>query len=1199
MPGLRTTVRKIEPESLPSLDEQLWPIYGAILVLAAFLSGVVASVGSGDVARPSWHRLIGWVGIVFCSLLLIWLVRRVSPRRVRRVTWLASLISLFAHAVLVVVMGCWQLFSHPEVPAKSLAFRQRDPKAVVVPEYAIPPVQPQDDQTSVYDRPVETEWADNAEPSLPRTTAATTRPVEPLRPTADRKDTWVDVAATSPRRQSPEFPAPSTSELPSLPRHSARVPQIVRSTRAEPIHPSEANAAVRSHTDADAAHELSRQEVATSPQRAHDISHWTEMAEDTSPAPTRPTRARYTEGMAVAHAMETLRRRSASIPTRDVTAAELPAREPTARQSSVVAEFALADQPSTAQRHPSSAAELTKAELPTQSGPAESSTSQVVRAEPSRDPTIDPLQPQRELPRRARRVASQSTPVEIPMPWITDVHRPTEPEASDLAPAALAQSTDGSAGLGRESGFLDQELGADRAAPSARNSALRRHVTQTMAADLAMAPSEPARLPRRTAQQAMRAQAEGSIPLPQPSIAGEPLPSEASADASAVAKRAAADAARDLVTAAIGEASFDTGPPQMERKTPLSRASGGGQPEFNFQPPEPTRRRDARGRPPSAALRAEQLATRPSAELGQGGGTPQEYAAADAAQLVPSTAGRQQLAQLPPPATSTPDGHAAMALAPRTARPQRVMAASRGESPANIATRLRPQRRQDRRSSPFVASVAAEVLQPAGQPDPSAAAVVLSSDLGPQRSDPGSGLPLAELARSAGPHAMPSTDAAVAMATGRPLLRQVTATSPGNAQSAGRAAVDGRAETPPSANLRRRRDRSVASQLPGREPSIVISTPAFAHRRARRLRGPGTGLPAPLPKTEQAVERGLRFLARYQGTDGRWSLHQWGDGHPEFDREVPSLRSDTAATALALLAFLGAGYHHRTDRYDAAVAHGLEYLLRNQSPDGDLFIAEDELSNRSVALYSHAIATLAVTEAYGMTQDPALREPAQRAMAFIAASQHPQWGGWRYAPGISADTSVSGWMSLALRSGELANLRVPRSVYPGIDRWLNAAQASDEMPYLYRYNPHAPNTQAQRQGRRPTHVMTAVGLLMRMLRGTDRDGPMLQAGATYLREHLPAIGTRGRPLRDTYYWYYGTQVMFHMGGDDWERWNASLHPLLVGEQVTEGDFAGSWDPLWPIADRWGPHAGRLYVTAMNLLSLEVYYRHLPLYESHR
>ena len=97
--------------------------------------------------------------------------------------------------------------------------------------------------------------------------------------------------------------------------------------------------------------------------------------------------------------------------------------------------------------------------------------------------------------------------------------------------------------------------------------------------------------------------------------------------------------------------------------------------------------------------------------------------------------------------------------------------------------------------------------------------------------------------------------------------------------------------------------------------------------------------------------------------------------------------------------------------------------------------------------------------------------------------------------------------------------------------------------------------------------------------------------------HRPPVATLGNPLRDTYYWYYATQVMFHMKGEHWEQWNERLHPLLVDTQLSTGPMAGSWDPRAPVPDRWGPHAGRVYVTTMNLLSLEVYYRHLPLYES--
>ena len=341
------------------------------------------------------------------------------------------------------------------------------------------------------------------------------------------------------------------------------------------------------------------------------------------------------------------------------------------------------------------------------------------------------------------------------------------------------------------------------------------------------------------------------------------------------------------------------------------------------------------------------------------------------------------------------------------------------------------------------------------------------------------------------------------------------------------------------------------------------------------------------PATEEAIERGLAYLASIQNEDGSWSLQ----GHGE---EV-LLHSDTAATGLCLLAFQGAGYTHRQHQYADTVSRGLQFLLQSQRTNGDLYRAEDQVSNRNVALYSHGIASLALCEAYGMTQDPELKESAQLALRYIIVTQHPQRGGWRYTPGISSDTSVSGWMMMSLKSGELSGLDVSEETYRGIDKWLGLAQSPDR-PDRYRYNPYAPDTPTQRHGRTPTPTMTAVGMLMRMYSGWRRDKDEMQSAADYLLKFPPQMGTAKSPQRDAYYWYYATQVMFHMGGDYWKSWNQYLNPLLLESQIREGPDMGSWDPARPVPDRWSPHAGRLYVTTMNLLNLEVFYRHLPIYD---
>lgn len=345
-------------------------------------------------------------------------------------------------------------------------------------------------------------------------------------------------------------------------------------------------------------------------------------------------------------------------------------------------------------------------------------------------------------------------------------------------------------------------------------------------------------------------------------------------------------------------------------------------------------------------------------------------------------------------------------------------------------------------------------------------------------------------------------------------------------------------------------------------------------------------------ETEAAIERGLEFLSRAQLPDGRWSLSRF-PGATQSDGG--SIVSDTAATGLALLCFLGAGYDHFGDRYGDAVRRGLEFLRAVQKPDGDLYLESDEASGRSARLYSHAMATMALCEAVGMTGDPLLRESATNACRFIASSQHEKRGGWRYMPGIGSDLSVSGWMLLALRSAQLAGIEIDRRCLAGVRVLLDTSQSIED-PEQYIYNPYAPDTAEQRSGRMPSPTMNAVGLLMRLHMGTARDDPRIVRAAAKLAADLPAEGTRGRPTRDCYLWYYAAQAIFHVGGEAWDGWYGRLHDLLVASQETGGDRAGSWNPGGAVPDRWGSFGGRIYVTALNLLTLEVSYRHLPIYE---
>ncbi len=326
--------------------------------------------------------------------------------------------------------------------------------------------------------------------------------------------------------------------------------------------------------------------------------------------------------------------------------------------------------------------------------------------------------------------------------------------------------------------------------------------------------------------------------------------------------------------------------------------------------------------------------------------------------------------------------------------------------------------------------------------------------------------------------------------------------------------------------------------------------------------------------SEEAVERGLAWLAQHQHPDGHWSIHNFHCQNHEC-AGPGSFHSDTAATGMALLAFLGAGYTHQAGQYQDVVDRAVKWHIQHQKADGDLFADETEF----VWFYSHGMAAIALCEAYGLTKDAALQAPAQHALDFIILGQHPEFGGWRYRPKFESDTSVSGWQLMALKSGEMAGLNVPKDAYAGVTRWLDSVE-SKAAPGQFAYHPSRPASLA----------MSAEGLLMRQYLGAKRDDARLIAGAEYLRKHLPELNER-----DAYFWYYGTQVMFHMQGDYWEEWNTRLRDTLVNSQLKDGGSVGSWNPDRPTPEKWGAAGGRHYVTCLNLLMLEVYYRHLPLY----
>ncbi|MBI5360091.1 MAG: terpene cyclase/mutase family protein [Planctomycetes bacterium] len=357
------------------------------------------------------------------------------------------------------------------------------------------------------------------------------------------------------------------------------------------------------------------------------------------------------------------------------------------------------------------------------------------------------------------------------------------------------------------------------------------------------------------------------------------------------------------------------------------------------------------------------------------------------------------------------------------------------------------------------------------------------------------------------------------------------------------------------------------------------------------------------PRTNLAVMSALRWLAKHQSPDGSWDADGFskmckdgicaGNGYPE---------NDIGVTGLSLLAFLGYGFTHLTkDQFDGisygeVIKKGLKWLIAHQDKDGCFGPQAGKF------MYNHCIGTLALVEAYGMTESNLFKEPAQRGINFISRAQNP-YKAWRYQvqPGDN-DTSVTGWAVMAFKSAKMAGLNVPQSGFDGALGWIK--EVTDESYYSVGYDAKGTGkvyVKDMNENWAGHEALTAVGMMCRIFITYDKSDPALEGGAKLISKDLPVwdVSRQTEKPIDYYYWYYAALAIFQYdgptdkdkeGGKYWQGLNNALENALVPSQKQKADGCrfGSWDSD---VDRWGFEGGRVYATAINALTLEIYYRY--------
>lgn len=334
--------------------------------------------------------------------------------------------------------------------------------------------------------------------------------------------------------------------------------------------------------------------------------------------------------------------------------------------------------------------------------------------------------------------------------------------------------------------------------------------------------------------------------------------------------------------------------------------------------------------------------------------------------------------------------------------------------------------------------------------------------------------------------------------------------------------------------------------------AIVSTTICPHHATAQDDTTATTPYSVVTPEVDQAVARGLAFLASQQQPDG--SSKSMGQGR------------SVAVPALTGLTFLASGSAPGQGPYGKNVSRCVEAVVSRSQPSGFITITE---AGSYGPMYGHGFATLFLAEVYGMSPREDVRDALGRAVQLIVRVQN-QEGGWRYRPEPrDADISVTVCQVMALRAASNAGIHVPPDCIDRSIAYLKRCQNADGG---FRY---------MSQGG-PSMFPRSAAALVGLYSAGIYDGPIIERGLDYVMRQIPDAKARRGDSHFLYGQYYAVQAMWHCGGERWQQWYPAIRDSLLATQADSGG--------------WTDAIGPGYATAMATLVLQVPNDYLPIFQ---